>query len=87
LAKKVAAGKYSEGARVLRDEFLEVQKLANMPLDEIPWTPLPEADNLAQPDTEKFYGLLGDITRFVAPQSEADPAAIFFQLMAFLAIA
>src|SRR5260221_1837871 len=28
-----------------------------------------------------LYGLLGDITRFIAPQTEADPAAIYTQLL------
>jgi bifunctional DNA primase/polymerase-like protein len=30
---------------------------------------------------EALYGLLGDITRFIAPQTESDPAAIYTQLL------
>ncbi len=30
---------------------------------------------------EAFYGILGEITRFIEPQTEADPAAVLFQLL------
>ena len=30
---------------------------------------------------EALYGILGDVTRLISPQSEADPAAIYFQFL------
>jgi hypothetical protein len=47
-----------------------------------PSPPRREAPKKPKLSPEAFYGILGEITRFIMPESEADPAAIYSQLLA-----
>jgi hypothetical protein len=83
-AETLEAGRYDDGPDFLEQAALRATWRTADPAraeakEEEPPIPVPEWPG--PPAEAAYYGLAGDVVRTLAPQSEADPAAILFQLL------